>query len=329
LSNFVNGKRIFFSVITGVACLLCLDSALQAGLPKIGVLSVVASPDPVVEALRQGLHDLGHTEGKDIEIEYRYAEGNLTRIPDLLAELIKAKVDVLVIGSLPAIRAAMQATQTIPIVIVASVDPVAAKLVQSLAHPGGNVTGRATLTRELSAKRLEILHETLSAASRIGFLWDAESEPATISIKEYEFVARRFNIHVVSLGVRGPSPDVGAAFRTGMKQRIGALVTITNGLIRSHAHRIAEVALNTRLPTMHERHQYVEAGGLMSYAAVDADEWKRAAIHIDKILRGAKPAELPVEQPTKFELVINLKTAKQIGVTIPPSVLARADKLIR
>jgi ABC-type uncharacterized transport system substrate-binding protein len=324
-------KKISRSGATAIVVFLfwSFDTSLQAGPPKIGVLSAVANPDPVVEAFRQGLRELGHTEGKDVEIEYRYAAGKLDRLSTLVAELVQARVDVLVIGSLPAIRAAMQATKTIPIVIVTSVDPVGAKLVQSLARPGGNVTGRAILTRELSAKRLEILKETLPATSRIGFLGDAESEPWTISFKEYETAARPLNIHVVSLGVRGPTPDLAAAFQAGMKARIGALVTITNGLIRSHDRQIAQLASNSRLPTMHERYQYVQAGGLMSYAAVDTDEWKRAAIHVDKILKGAKPADLPVEQPTKFEFIINLKTAKQIGLTIPPNVLARADRVIR
>jgi len=318
------------SIIAMAGCSLCTFATnLPASPPKIGVLSVVSNPDPVVEAFRQGLREMGYTEGRDIEIEYRYAAGKLEHASTLVAELVQAKVDVLVMGSLPAIRAAMRATKTIPIVIVTSVDPVAAKLVQSLAHPGGNVTGRAVLTRELSGKRLEIFKETLPAVSRVGFLWDAESEPAGISLKEYEAVARPLHISIASLGVRGPIPDLSSAFQTGVKAHIGALVTITNGLIRSHAREVADLALKSRLPTMNERSQYVQAGGLMSYAAVDTDEWKRAAIQVVKILKGAKPADLPVEQPMKFEFVVNLKTANQIGVTIPPNVLMRADRVIR
>jgi putative ABC transport system substrate-binding protein len=326
----VTKKGLAFATITGTLLLVCfVDAQLQASGPTIGVLSAVANPDPVVEAFRQGLRDLGYLEGKNIQVEYRYAEGKLDRLSNLVAELVQLKVDVLVLGSLPAIRAAERATKTLPIVIVTSVDPVAAGLVDSLAHPGRNITGRAVLTRDLSAKRLELFKESIPTLSRVGVLWDFESEPSTISYKEYEAAARPLKIELHSLAVRGPNPDLDGVFQAGAKARIGALLTITNGLIRSYHKQIADLAIKKRLASMHERSQYVESGGLMSYSAVDTDEWRRAAIYVDKILKGAKPADLPVEQPMKFELVINLKTAKQISVTIPPNVLARADKVIR
>jgi putative tryptophan/tyrosine transport system substrate-binding protein len=298
-------------------------------IPRIGFLSTGRDPDPLVGAFRRGLRDLGYVDGKNILVEYRYAEGKLDRLPSLVTDLVQLKVNVLVMGSLPAIRAAMRATKTIPIVVVTSVDPVATGLVDSLAHPGGNLTGRASLMRELSAKRFELLKETVPKISRVGILWDAEAEPSTISFKEYEAAARTLRIQIQSLGVRGPNPDFEGAFQAGAKARVDALITISNGLIRYHRDQIARLAIKKRLPSLHERSQYVEAGGLMSYSAIDAEEYRRAAIFVDKILKGAKPADLPVEQPTKFEFVINLKTAKQIGVTIPQSVLFRADKVIK
>jgi putative ABC transport system substrate-binding protein len=261
-------------------------------------------------------------------IEHRYAEGVEARVPVIVAELVQLNVDVLVVPSLAAVRAAKQATTTIPIVIVTTFDPVAAGIVDSFAHPGGNITGLTRLTRDLSGKRLDLFKEAVPGISRIGVIEDGGRQTNT-SFKDYEAAARKLNLTIHSLAVRSPQPDFDAAFDLAAKKRVNALVTVRDGLTASHVTRIADLAIKNRLPSMNEDTPYVEAGGLMSYSANDADQFRRAAIYIDKILKGARPADLPLEQPTKFELVINLKTAKQIGLIIPPNVLARADRVIR
>jgi len=301
-------------------------------VPRIGYVS--GSGDPKtrtqgIEAFRQGLRNLGYIEGKNIVVEYRYAEGKVDMFPDLVAELVQLKVDVLVSPVTPAIRAAKQATKTIPIVMMIPSDPVATGLVDSLAHPGGNITGVTRLTRNLSGKRLELLKDMVPGVIRVGVLWDANGEGPKISIKEYETTAPALKIQLQSIGVRGPNPDLEDAFQAAAKARAHAIITIHNSLIGRYPKRIADLAIKNRLPSMYEGSQYAEAGGLMSYSANDADQFKRAAVYVDKILKGAKPGDLPIEQPTKFEFIINLKAAKQIGLTIPPNMLARADKIIR
>jgi ABC-type uncharacterized transport system substrate-binding protein len=262
-------------------------------------------------------------------IEYRSAEGDQERIAGLVTELVQLKVDVLISGTLVAIRAAKQATNTIPIVMVLSVDPVATGLVDSLARPGGNITGVTNLARDLSGKRLELFKEVVPGISHIGMLRDADDPSAALGFKEYEAVAPALKVHLQSLEVRGPNPNLEGAFQAAAKGRASALIAIRGFLFNRYPKQIADLAIKNRLPLMFERNEYVEAGGLMSYATNDVDQWRRAATYVDKILKGTKPADLPVEQPTKFEFVINLKTAKQIGLTIPPNVLARADKVIR
>ena len=244
-----------------------------------------------------------------------------------MAELVQLKVDVLVLGPLPAIRAAMQATKTIPIVMVTTQDPVAAGFVDSLARPGGNITGLTTLQRELSGKRLELLKEAVPGISRVGALLSAAQ--TRDDFKWYEAPARALKIQLQLLEVRDPNPDFDAVFQAAAKGRASALITVAGSLFDRYTKRFADLAIKNRLPSMHEVSRYVEAGGLMSYSADDAESYRRAAYYVDRILKGTKPAELPVEQPTKFEFVINLKTAKQIGVTIPPEVLARASRLIK
>jgi len=274
-------------------------------VPLIGYLSTTGDPgDPgnQVEAFRQGLRNFGHIEGKNVLVEYRYVEGNVDRIPSLVAELVQLKVDVFVTAVFLAIRLAKQATKTIPIVMV---------------------------TRELSGKRLELLKEIAPRMSRIGALWDANASGPDVGFKEYEAAARTLKITLQSLELRGPTPDFEGAFQAATKERANAVITIRNTLLNRYAKRIADLAVKNRLPSMHEGSDYVEAGGLVSYAAGEAESFRRAAYYVDRILKGTNPAELPVEQPTKFELVINLRTAKQIGVTIPQSVLYRADKVIR
>jgi ABC-type uncharacterized transport system substrate-binding protein len=228
-----------------------------------------------------------------------------------------------------AIRAAKQKTETIPIVMVTNADPVATKLIDSLAQPGRNITGITNLNRDLSAKRLELLKELVPNASRVALLWDDTNEGSAIGFEEYVAAARPLALEIQSLPVRGQKPDFHRAFEAATKAHAHALIPIGSAIILRHPNTIAQLVLSKRLPSIHDASRYVEAGGLSSYSSNDADLFKRAAYFVDKILKGAKPADLPVEQPTKFELVINLKTAKQIGLTIPPNVLARANRVIR
>jgi putative tryptophan/tyrosine transport system substrate-binding protein len=314
---------------------ICSSAAAQQPkkIPRVGFLAQRVSPTPTTphvfaDAFRQGLRDLGYIEGKNILVDYRYGEGKLDSTTSQVAELVQLKVDVLVVRSLSSIHAAKQATQTIPIVMVTSLDPVATGIVQSLARPGGNITGLSGLTRELSGKRLELLKEVVPGMSRLGVL--AETNPlAAFAFEHYEAAAHAQKMQFLSLEVRGPNPDYEGAFQAAGKGRASAIVLVTGSLAASYPKRIANLAIKNRLPLMHEGSQHLEAGGLMSYSANDPELFRRAATYVDKIVRGAKPADLPVEQPTKFELVINLKTAKQIGLTIPPHVLARADKVIK
>jgi putative ABC transport system substrate-binding protein len=314
-------------------CLLACVHFAEAQQPKkvyrIGYLSAgfPASNVPRMQAFQQGLRDLGYLEGQNIVIESRYMKGNQFVIRTLVAELVQLDVDVLVSAVYPAINAAKQATKTIPIVMVLTQDPVETGLVHSLARPGGNVTGVASLTRELSGKRLELLREVVPSL-RVGVLGDANVSPAT-ALEHYETAARGLRIPLRSFDVRGPNPDFEGAFKAMVKEHVNGLLTIRTVLLVNHAKRITNLAIKTRMPSMHEGNEDVDAGGLLSYSVSDSDQWRQAAKYVDKILKGAKPAELPIEQPTKFDFVINLKTAKQIGLTIPPSVLARADRVIK
>jgi putative ABC transport system substrate-binding protein len=293
------------------------------------VVGTPSVPGPNVEAFRRGLRDLGYIEEKNILIEFRYAEGKRDRVPSLVAELVQLNVDVIISGDDPALRAAKETTKTIPIVMVINQDPVATGLVNSLARPGGNITGISRLTRELSGKRLELLTEVVPGIVRVGILWDMTAEGPKISFKEYQVAARALKIQLQSLEVRGPDPDLGGAFQSASKGRAGALITIGNSLLNRHRKQIADYAIKHQLPSMYESSQWIEPGGLISYSSNDAESYRRAAWIVDKILKGTKPADIPVEQAMKFDLVINLKTAKQIGLTIPPNVLARADRVIR
>jgi putative ABC transport system substrate-binding protein len=246
-----------------------------------------------------------------------------------VAELVQLKLDAIVVIALPALRAAKQATKTIPIVMVTTGDPVAAGLVDSLARPGGNITGLTQLTRDLSGKRLELLTEVVPGISRVGILWAAGSPDSRGAFKEYEAAARVLKIQLQSLEVRGSNPDLEGTFYTAVKGRVSALISVRNPPLTRHAKQIVDLAIKNRLPSMFESTDYVEAGGLISYAANATEIFSRAATYVDKILKGTKPADLPVKQPKKFELIVNLKAAKQIGLAIPPNVLARADKVIK
>jgi putative ABC transport system substrate-binding protein len=328
---------LYRSVAGGALCLVFFGLSSPAGaqqkLPLVGVLSPGSgAPDnysQLVEAFRDGLLQLGYESDKNIRFEYRFAAGNLAQMPALVNELLQTKPDVIVVSAVPAIRAAKQITKTVPIVMISTVDPVAAGIVESLAHPGGNITGLALLTRDLSAKRLEILTEVLRKILRIAVLWDKDGPGPAIAFDEYKAVAPSMNLQLQSLEVRGPAPDLNGTFQAATKGRPQALLAIRNPLLARYVKEIASLAIERNLPSMCEEGLYADAGCLLSYAASDSDRWRRAAVYVDKILKGAKPTDLPVEQPTKFELVINLKTAKQIGLTIPPSVLARADRVIR
>jgi len=322
----------FLAVLIVFALSIPAEAQQPAKIPRIGYVSGTgdsSNPGPYVAALRQGLRDLGYIDGKNIVIEYRGAEGKLERIPGIVAELVQLKVDVLVVLIPQAIRAAKQATKTIPIVMVTQEDPVAAGLIDSLARPGGNITGLATLQRDLSGKRLELLAEVVPGISRVGVLWNPNIPSMIIGFKEYEAAARGLKIRLQSLEVRGSSPDLEGAFQAAVKARASAVITITNTPLFRNSKRITDLAIKNRLPSMYEGSAWVEAGGLMSYSANDLEAFRRAATYVDKILKGTKAADIPVEQPRTFELVINLKTAKQIGLTIPPNVLAQADRIIK
>jgi putative ABC transport system substrate-binding protein len=328
----ISDLRLLISGVCALLFALCASTeAQQAKIPRVGYVSTnyASSPGPLVEAFRHGLRDLGYVDGKNIVLEYRYAEGKDERMRGLVNELVNLNVDVLVVPTGVAARAAKQATTTIPIVMIIQEDPVAIGLVDSLARPGGNLTGLARLQRQLSGKRLELLKEAVPRLVRVGVLRDSESEPGILGIQQYQSAAQALKIQLHSLDVQGPSPDLEQAFHIASSRRTDGLVTITSTLLFRWQKEIADLANKHRLPSMFEGSSWVDVGGLVSYSTNDGEIFRRAAVYVDKILKGAKPADLPVEQPRKFELVINLKTAKQIGLTIPPNVLARADKVIK
>ena len=322
------------AIVALSAMLLALCSSAQAQQPKkiarVGWLSVSSeSALPArYNAFRQGLRDLGYIEGQNIVIERRNAEGKLERLADAAAELVRLKVEVIVTTGTTGSLAAKQATSTIPIIITTGGDPVASGLIASLARPGGNITGLTNIAWDLAGKRLELLKETFPKLTRVGVLWNPADPGGIKSLKETETVAPALGMQVQSLGVRSPN-DFEAAFKAATGGRTHALIILQTALINAQQTRIVELATKNRLPTMFGEGSHVEAGGLMSYAPDSADLFRRAASYVDKILKGTKPADLPVEQPKKFELVINLKTAKQIGVTIPPTVLFQADRVIK
>jgi len=301
-------------------------------IPRIGYLAAgdAASESSRAEAIRLALRDRGYIEGQNIAIEYRYGEGKRDRLPELAAELVRLKVDIIVVaGADLVVRAAKNATRTISIVMVGSgSDPVEAGLIESLARPGGNVTGLTLLTTELGGKRLELLKEAVPKVARVAVLYDLTNPANVLEVKEVlPAAARTLELTIQPWEVR-VADDFERVF-AALKQRPDGLYVIPSALMSANQKRIVGFALKSRLPSMYTRGQAVDAGGLMSYGADFADSYRRVAFYVDKILKGAKPADLPVEQPTKFELVINLKTAKQIGLTIPQKVLARADRVIK
>jgi putative tryptophan/tyrosine transport system substrate-binding protein len=325
------------TVLTLCAMLLALCSSATAQQPtKIPRIGYLSNADPAREStrsegIRLGLRQLGYIEGQNIAIEYRYAEGKRDRYRELVAELVRLKVDLIVAaGGPPIIQAAKNATKTIPIVMVGTgIDPVEAGFIESLARPGGNVTGITLLSRELGGKRLELLKETVPKLARVAVLYDSALPGITREVKEDLPAARALGLTVRSWEVRS-ADDFDRVFAALNKKRPDGLYVPARGsLMAANEKRIADFALKSRLPSVYSYRAGVDAGGLMSYGADIAESYRRLAYYVDRILKGAKPADLPVEQPTKFEFIINLKTAKQIGLTIPPNVLARADKVIR
>jgi ABC-type uncharacterized transport system substrate-binding protein len=309
---------------------LCVPATAQQPkkVPRIGYLG---GPPPLLErreAFRQGLRELGYIEGKNIVIEWRSGEGKSEHIPALAAELVRLKVDVIVTDGSNSTRRAKEATSTIPIVMAQDVDPVGRGIVASLARPGGNITGLSNLAPELSGKRLELLKETVSRLSSVAVFGTSNTPSTAPTLKETELAARALGVKVQYLDVLDPK-DIEIAFRAASKGRVDAVIVLGSPVLFSQRRQVADLAAKSRLPTIYEGQNYVSDGGLMSYGVTITELDRRAATYVDKILKGAKPADLPVEQPMKFELVINLKTAKQIGLAIPPNVLARADKVIR
>ena len=327
-------KRAAVPSILVVVVLLALAVIAEAQQPKkvarIGFLgassaSVLAAR---IEAFRQGLRDLGYVEGKNIVIEWRSAEGKLDRLPALAAELVRLKVDVIVTTGPAPTRPAKEATSTIPIVMAFDNDPVGNGFVASLARPGGNITGLSTLAPEISGKQLEVLKEIVPRLSRVAVLGSSTTPGNAQSLKETELAAGAFGVKVQYLDVRDPK-DIDTAFRATGKGRADAILVLTSPVFNPYRTEIADLAVKNRLPAIYSTPEFVEDGGLMTYGVSLTDLYRRAATYVDKILKGAKPADLPVEQPKKFEFIINLKAAKQIGLTIPPNVLVRADKVIK
>jgi putative ABC transport system substrate-binding protein len=332
-------KKIFCVALGAMLFAHCfLASAQQPGkIPRIAMLlsSTPSLNAPQNEAFRQALRDLGYVEGKTISIEYRFAEGKFDRLPDLAAELVRLKVDIIVVGGGRPTAAAKQATTTIPIVVGSAGDLVGSGLVASLAKPGGNITGSTLSSADVSGKRLELLREVVPRATRVAVLWhpnpgDRSGGMTTDwdEVKETETAARQLGVKVQPVEVRDPN-EFENAYAAMNKQQAKAVIFIRGAFTIFHRKRLVELALKHRLPSMCEAAQWVSDGCLMSYGPDELYPWRRAATYVDKILKGAKPVDLPVEQPKKFELVISLKTAKQIGLTIPPNVLVRADRVIK
>lgn len=299
-------------------------------IPRIGALMTgpPVTASPYVEAFRQGLQELGYIEGRNIVIEYHWAEGRAERFAELAADLVRGKVDLILAWGGTAHTVTKRATSTIPIVIVGAADPVGSGFVASLARPGGNITGLSNLARELNQKLLELLKEIVPGLSRVAVLRNSDNPVSLLQLRDAEDAGQLLSVKLQVLEVSDPAKLEGA-FSAMKRERAEAFIVLADPLFLSERTRLADLAVKGRLPGAFNVRQYAEAGGLISYGASLADMFRRAAVFVDKILKGTKPADLPVEQPTKFELVINLKTAQQIGVTIPPSVLARADRVIR
>jgi putative tryptophan/tyrosine transport system substrate-binding protein len=325
-------QRISVLALGAMLFALCVpaEAQQQKKVPRVGYLTAVplSAAAARYEAFRGGLRELGYLGGKNIVIEYRSSEGKTDRLPELVAELVRLKVDVIVATGPNATHAAKEATTTIPIVFTQHGDPVGTGVVASLAQPGGNITGLSTLFPELNGKRLELLKEVAPKLSRVAVLGTSTIRTHARFLKDHEPVAGALGINLQFLDVLDPK-DIETAFRAARKGRADGLLVLSGNVLNSHRTQVLDLAVESRLPAIYNFPEFVEAGGLMTYGVNLTDLARRAATYVDKILKGAKPADLPVEQPKKFELIINLKTAKQIGLTIPPNVLARADKVFK
>jgi len=325
----MNKVTLWLVAIFLVGAVEIAQAQQQTKIPKVGLLTSGSSSSGIrFEVLRRGLHELGYAEGKNIAFEHRYGEDNFDRLPSLVEQLIGLKVDVLVTTSTPAALAGKNATRTLPIIFSGVSDPVGVGLVDSLARPGGNITGFTNIAPVLTGKRLELLKETISKLSRVAVLWDPQAPGSTQQWKESQLPGRELALQLYSMEVSSADKYPGA-FSDAIKARSAALFVTQNPLATSNRKQVADLAIKNRLPGIYPRNEFVTSGGLMSYGPDPAEPYRRAAIFIDKILKGTKPADLPVEQPTKFEFVINLKTAKALNLTIPQSVLYRADKVIK
>jgi ABC-type uncharacterized transport system substrate-binding protein len=315
------------TVLTLCAMLLALCSSASAQqapkIPRVGILFIGGRDQPHLESFMQGMREHGYTEGKNVFFEYRYAEGKYDRLPDLVTDLVQKKVDVIVTTSSLSAQAARKVTSTVPIVMTSG-GALERGLVESLAKPGGNVTGLTVLAADLSGKRVELLKEAFPKSRRVAALWSRVS----LGFKETQDAAKALSVPLHPIELR-QADDIDKAFAEMSKAHVDALLVVLSPLVTLHSKRIAELALKHRLPGMYPTRQFAEEGGIAAYGPLLSDLYRRAATYVDKILKGAKAADLPVEQPMKFEFIINLKAAKQIGVTIPPNVLARADKVIR
>ncbi len=321
-------RRTFMALVSGglLAAPLAAEAQRPSKVPRVGVIGERSPSDPFLAAFRQGLRELGYAEGQSIVIEYRYGHGMLDRVPNLAAELIRLNVDVLVVGGTVAAQSAKALTPTVPIVFVLAGDPVGSGLVASLARPGGNATGMSNFVSELGGKQLELLKVAVPQVSRVTVLYNpANPGPALDRTRK---AAQALAVELQVLEVRQPN-HLASAFSALTPWRPGALLALSDPVLGNELAQLAKLAIKHRLPAMYSRREFTEAGGLLAYGPSFEDNYRRAATYVDKILKGAKPADLPVEQPTKFEFVINLKTAKALGLTIPQSLLLRADEVIR
>ena len=327
-------RRVFLAAAAGMVAAPLVADAQQAG--KVAHIGVLGDTSPPVEsrgsgdaAFRDGLRDLGHVEGRNVTIEYRWGEGHRERLPELAADLVRSRVDVILALGPASAQAAKNATATIPVVFVGSGDPIAEGLVTSLARPGGNVTGIALIAGlDIVGKRLELLKEVVPGAIRMAMLWNPTNPSHAQALKEVPGIAQSLRVELRAIAARGPQ-DFDGAFATMKRSRVGGLLVLADGVFVLHAARLISLSAEGRLPTVYGNRAFVEAGGLMSYQGSFVALYRRAATLVDKILKGARPADIPVEQPAQLELIVNLKTAKALGLTIPQSLLLRADEVIQ
>jgi putative ABC transport system substrate-binding protein len=324
-------RRAFLGTLGLLAAPLAAEAQPAGKMPRIGFLSPSSPSDPrthrFLEAFKQGLHALGWREAQNITIEYRWAEEKTERLPDLARQLVSLRVDVIVAATTPAILPAKQATATIPIVMAVAVDPVGTGIVPSIARPGGNITGLSLMAPELLGKQMQLVREVVPKVSRMAILWNPSNASNAPQLRNARDAARALKVQLQALEARGPA-EIDSAFAVMTKERADAVIVLADAMLIAHRTRIADLAAKSRLPAMYGLTDHAAAGGLIAYGPNIADLYRRAAVYVDRILKGAKPADLPIEQPTKFELVINLKAAKALGLTIPPSLLARADQVI-